>query len=293
MNNFSNILALTQPRASNLMAIKKSIILAKKNQAHLTVLSTKKKYSPYHQFFNKTEKNNFNNEQQILELVNFAKREGISTHYKVREERDQLTALKNQLKTNEYDLVVADHQQEETHLWPFHKAEDSNLLNASDTSILFVGRHKWQSHGNVLAAIETEENTLVHNKFNNEIIVKTRDLAKLLTSNIHLFNCYFDSCSVSFKEMEFSKKNEEFTHHLEHLTRLAKGYQLEDKCLHVEEGLADDVIPYQAHKFNANVVVMGCGEHKGWLANIKGHTIDYVLDKLNCDLLALKYNQIH
>jgi len=293
MSSFSNILALAQPSTCNLMAIRKSIVLAKKNQANLTVLSTKKKYSPYQRFFNNTEKNDLSNEPQILELVNFAKREGISTHYKIIEARDQLTALKDQLQANEYDLVVTDHQQKESHLWPFHKTEDSNLLNASDTSVLFVGQHKWLSNGNVLAAIETEENTPVHNNFNNEIMVKTRDLAKLLTSNIHLFNCYFDSCSVAFKEMEFSQRNEEFAHHLEHLTILAKGYQLEDKCIHVEEGLADDVIPEQAHKFNANVVVIGCGEHKGWLANIKGHTIDYVLDKLDCDLLALKQSSIH
>ena len=43
-----------------------------------------------------------------------------------------------------------------------------------------------------------------------------------------------------------------------------------------------------ANKYNANVVVMGYGEHQGWLSRIKGHTLDYVLNNLSCDLLALK-----
>ena len=187
-------------------------------------------------------------------------------------------------------MVVANHEKEASQHWLFNKSEHSHLLNVSDTSILFVGQHRWLNNGNILAAIETEENTLTHKTFNDEIIAKSNDFAKLLMSDIHLFNCYLESCSVSFRhETPIS----EFQNHLKHLTSLVKPYHFEDRYLHVEEGLADDIIPYQANKYNANVVVMGCGEHRGVLSKIKGHTIDYVLENLECDLLALKQSSVH
>jgi nucleotide-binding universal stress UspA family protein len=290
MNSFSNILTLAQSRTSDLVSIRKSIILAKKNNGHVTVLSTRKKSSIYHQWLNKTKFNLVDNSEKIRKLVSFAQHEGVAINYKIREEKDQFTALKKQLEHNQYDLVVAEHQKEESRLWPFDSAKYSRLLNVSDTSILFVGKQPWRDHGNILAAIETEENTLNHHRFNDEIIVTASGLAKLLMSNIHLFNCYLENCSISFEE---TLPTIELTRHLDNLTELVKAYHFEDKYLHVEEGFADDVIPIQAHKFDTNIVVVGCGEHKGWLSKIKGHTVDYVLDNLECDLLALKQSSVH
>jgi nucleotide-binding universal stress UspA family protein len=290
MSSFSNILTLAESRTSDLVSIKKSIILAKKSQGHVTVLSTRNKPSSYHRWLNKTENNICYNNEKIEKLVSIAKREGVAIDYEMREEKDQFTAIKRQLENNQYDLIVSEHRKEEPKLWSFDSAEYSRLMNVSDTSVLFVGDHQWRDNGNILAAIETEENTINHHTFNDEIIVQSNIIAKLLMSNIHLFNCYLENCSISFSE---DIPTLEFAQHLEHLTSLVKAHHLEDKYLHVEEGLADDVIPTQANKFDANVVVIGCGEHKGWLSKIKGHTVDYVLENLECDLLALKQSIVH
>jgi len=290
MKNLSNILTLVQPRTNDLISIKKSILLAKKSQATITILSMREKVSSYHKWLHGTVNNRFDNSEQITALVNFAKHEGITINYEIKEEYHKFTALKNQLEQDKYDLVVSEYQKEESRLWPFNKSEYTNLINASDTSILFVSSQKWMNNGNVLAAIETEENTLAHTTFNNEIIEKCNDLANLLVNKVHLFNCYLENCSMSFQDLEPKK---EFYSHLEHLNTLVKPYHFEEKYLHVEQGLADDIIPSQAHKLNANIVVMGCGEHNDWLSKIKGHTIDYVLDKLDCDLLALKQSKRH
>lgn len=285
MDSFSNILTLVQPRTSGLISLKKSILLAKKNHASVTVLATKEKPSAYQRWLNHKTTTEVVNEDKINGLIDLAKQEGISIDYKIREERDQFIALKKQLKENQYDLVVAESFKEASHLWTFEQAEYTHLLRVSDTSVLFVGDHKWLNNGNVLAAIETEENTVTHKTFNNEIIEKSSDLAKLLMSDIHLFNCYLESCSVSFQPMDPMKQSK---NHLDNLTSFVKPYHFEGKYLHVEEGLADDIIPSLANKYNANVVVMGYGEHQGWLSRIKGHTLDYVLNNLSCDLLALK-----
>jgi hypothetical protein len=79
-------------------------------------------------------------------------------------------------------------------------------------------------------------------------------------SDIHLFNCYLESCSVYFQPMNSKKQSK---NHLDHLTSFVKPYHFEGKNLHVEEGLADDIIPSLANKYNANDLVMGYGEHQG------------------------------
>ena len=290
MSSFSNILTLAESRTSDLVSIKKAVILAKKNHGHVTVLSTRKKPSSYHRWLNKTKNNICDNSEQIERLVGFAKSQGVAIDYEIREEKDKFTAIKRQLENDQYDLIVAEHRKEESKLWSFDSAEYSRLINVSNTSVLFVGDQRWRDNGNILAAIETEENTLNHHTFNDEIIIQSNIIAKLLMSNTHLFNCYLENCSISFTE---GMQMLEHTQHLEHLVSLVKSYHLEDKYLHVEEGVADDVIPAQANKLDANVVVIGCGEHKGWLSKIKGHTVDYVLENLECDLLALKQSIVH
>lgn len=290
MDSFSNILTLVKPRTSDLISLKKSILLAKNNHARVTVLATKEKPSRYQRWLNHKTTTELDNEEKINSLIHLAKQEGISINYKIREERDQFITLKKQLKENQYDLVVAENLKKTPHLWTFEQAEYTHLLRVSDTSVLFVGDHQWLNNGNVLAAIETEENTVTHKTFNNEIIEKSSDLAKLLMSDIHLFNCYLESCSVSFQPMKSMKQSK---NHLDHLTSFVKPYHFKGENLHVEEGLADDIIPSLANKYNANVVVMGYGEHQGWLSRIKGHTLDYVLNNLHCDLLALKQSNNH
>ncbi|MEW6992336.1 universal stress protein [Colwelliaceae bacterium 6441] len=293
MNSFQNILALVQPRSKDLTAIKKSIILAQSSNANLTLLSFNNEMSPYQKWLKKGNVTQSNNTDCIENLMNFAREKKVKINHLVFNGIKQSKALKEQLFENCYDLVMTEHEHEDEKLWPFDANEYSQLLNVSTIPTMFVRNKEWLHEGHVIAAIETEESTLQHQEFNQEIIERTRYIAELLHSDIHLLNCYLESCLLSFDPLEDKEKKSEFILHCEHLAEIAEKNHLNKPSLHIEQGLVDDLIPKQAKEINADIVVLGCGEHKGLLSKIQGHTIDYVLNKLDCDLLSLKPPPLH
>ena len=57
---------------------------------------------------------------------------------------------------------------------------------------------------------------------------------------------------------------------------------------HVHIGLPEDVIPQYAEQLDAELVVLGTVGRQGISAALIGNTAEHVIDKLNCDVLAIK-----
>jgi universal stress protein E len=57
---------------------------------------------------------------------------------------------------------------------------------------------------------------------------------------------------------------------------------------HVDMGLPEDVIPKYAEQLDAELVVLGTVGRNGISAALIGNTAEHVIDKLNCDVLAIK-----
>jgi hypothetical protein len=66
MDSFSNILTLVKPRTSDLISLKKSILLAKNNHARVTVLATKEKPSRYQRWLNHKTTTELVNEEKLI-----------------------------------------------------------------------------------------------------------------------------------------------------------------------------------------------------------------------------------
>ena len=56
----------------------------------------------------------------------------------------------------------------------------------------------------------------------------------------------------------------------------------------IREGLAEDVINDVATEIDAELVVLGTIGRTGLSAAIIGNTAEHVIDRLNCDVLAIK-----
>ncbi len=290
MNSFENILTIVQPRTESFVGIKKAILLAKRNHAELTILLVKPKLSPYLSWLNQKPVATKSVDSQVKNLRDFSAQVGIKTRLDIVEEQHMSHALAQHVNGNGVDLVVVEHLHKYTRLWPFDEDEYHQLLNASTNATMFVGRRSWQERGHVLTAIETEEQTPTHRHFNHEIVEKANHFAQLLLSDVHFVSCFSKSCKISFTECEEQQPEDK---HFQHLTSLIAPYQFSPDHIHIKEGLVDDVLPNQARQLGVNLVILGCHEHKGLLANIKGHAIDYVLDQLQCDVLAVKPVAIH
>ena len=68
----------------------------------------------------------------------------------------------------------------------------------------------------------------------------------------------------------------------------AERFNLDHSVLHLEEGLAEEVIPQCADLINASLVILGTVGRTGLSAALLGNTAEQVIDKLKCDVLVLR-----
>jgi nucleotide-binding universal stress UspA family protein len=67
---------------------------------------------------------------------------------------------------------------------------------------------------------------------------------------------------------------------------------VDDEHLHIEEGPADVLIPFMAHKLQAAVTVIGTVARTGLSGALIGNTAEVVLDALESDVLVLKPQEV-
>jgi universal stress protein E len=69
---------------------------------------------------------------------------------------------------------------------------------------------------------------------------------------------------------------------------LRQKYGIDNAQAIVEQGLPEDVIPQVAARLEAAMVILGTTGRTGLSAVFIGNTAEHVIDKINCDVLALK-----
>ncbi len=77
-------------------------------------------------------------------------------------------------------------------------------------------------------------------------------------------------------------------HHLTAMKALRQKHGFDEEFTVVEQGLPEDVIPDAAKKLNSGLVILGTTGRTGLSAVFIGNTAEHVIDKIDCDVLALK-----
>ena len=76
--------------------------------------------------------------------------------------------------------------------------------------------------------------------------------------------------------------------HLADLKKIADDLNISDVNISIEVGLPGKVIPKLCKKLNAKCLVLGSVGRKGLKAVMLGNTAEYIIDKVNCDILIVK-----
>ena len=109
---------------------------------------------------------------------------------------------------------------------------------------------------------------------------------------MHFVNAYPGTpinIAIEIPEFDAAEYNDTMKqHHVDVMKEYASKYHLSDEFLHVEEGLPEDVIEKVAQQIDAELVILGTVGRTGISAVLIGNTAEHVIDRLNCDLLALK-----
>jgi|GEM_PF-1262461 len=294
MNTIKSILALANTGSHHQYALDKAIYLADRGGAHITLLDLEPSNS--HLFF----QGNRNTHQQEIErgkletLVSELRANGINIELKYRESSREFKGVMQELNDHQYDLIIKNTQPHHNPYLGFSITDDWHLLRDINNPLLLVGAKSWQTAGHILAAIDLDESDAHHDEFNFQILESSGVIARLLETDIHLLNCYLgEDCSMAIRRE--NNQGMHLTQREKHELKLkaySKHLNLSNEYTHVELGMPDDVIPVMAEKYQANILVMGAGEHHGLFSSIAGHTSEYVIDQLSCDVLALKPEQL-
>jgi universal stress protein E len=201
-------------------------------------------------------------------------------------------AIINQVIEHRHDLVIKGTHQHDKFKSVVFTPTDWHIMRKCPSPVLLVKDHEWPQQGNILAAINVGSDEAEHISLNNTISKQAKNIAQLITANVHLVNSYPGTpvnIAIEIPEFDATEYNSAMqSHHKEAMNKHANSFDIPLSNTYVEEGLPEAVIEQAALNVDAELVILGTVGRTGISAALIGNTAEHVIDQLNCDVLALK-----
>ena len=276
MQAIRSILVVVEPGQAEGFAIKRAKLIAGVTQSHLHLLVCDKKHD--HSAF-------LGSLAAALELEGFK----VSSQQAWHENLYQTIITVQQAEG--CGLVIKQHFP----VNPLKKAlltpDDWKLLRYCPGPVLMVKNDRPWTGGIILAAVDVGNSDGEHRTLHSSIVSHGFDIAALAKADLHVISAH-PSPMLSAADPAFQLKETIEARYREQCKAFQAEFEIEDKRLHVEEGPADVLIPYMAHKLNAAVTVIGTVARTGLSGALIGNTAEVVLDLLESDVLVLKPDEI-
>ncbi|MNQ71225.1 Universal stress protein E [compost metagenome] len=178
---------------------------------------------------------------------------------------------------------------------PLRKAlltpEDWKLLRYCPSPVLIVKTARAWTGGAILAAIDAGNSDIEHRVLHSGIVSHGYDIAALARGTLHIMSAH-PYPMLSAVDTVFQLKESIQALYRERCKTFQAEFDISDECLHIEEGSADVLIPYIAHKLEAALTVIGSVARSGLSGALIGNTAEMILDTLDSDVLVLKPDDI-
>ncbi|ART79306.1 universal stress protein UspE [Oceanisphaera avium] len=300
MIKYQHILVVIDPTADTHPALHRAVsVAALQQQATITL------FMPIYDFsYEMTSMLSSNERQEMREGVLQGRREwlkelvapyhdgNIKFHLEVVWHSRPFEAIIQQVMDAGHDLVVkSSHKHSAIQTFIFTPT-DWHLLRKCPCPVLLVKERQWPMGGNVLAAINCAVEDEEQVNLNNKIISESGEVARLLNAQLHVVNAYpFTPVNMALELPDFDPNAYNAAVKQLHEKALAEygaRFSLAPERLHLEEGLAEEVIPHCAELINASLVILGTAGRTGLSAALLGNTAEQVVDKLSCDILVMR-----
>jgi universal stress protein E len=162
-----------------------------------------------------------------------------------------------------------------------HSTSDFTIMRHSPSPVLLVREAKPSAGKLILAALDLESTDEGHIGLNNSVMKHARELSEFTGLPLHVIAATSRKPDLShvLSGVEEQEGGVEVT--------LAHAFGVEPANFHIVKGAAKNVIPAQAEHLRAQVVVVGVSARSGVKGVMVGTTAKKVLDKLDCDVLAV------
>ena len=155
-----------------------------------------------------------------------------------------------------------------------------------------VKNHEWPERGNIIASVHVGSENPTHIDLNDAMVEQLKSLCIRLDATPYLVNSYpVTPANITIELPEFDPAS--YTdavrgHHLKAMKELRHKHEIPEEQTRVEQGLPEDIVPQLAKELDAGLVILGTTGRTGLSAVFIGNTAEHVIDKINCDVLALK-----
>lgn len=300
MATFNKILAVVEPDTQEQKSLQRALLIARKTGASITAFLSIYDFS-YEMTTMLSVDERENMRQAVVDertdwlaeiVQTFTQDHTISLDIKVVWHNRPFESILYEVIDNNYDLIVKGTKQHDTLRSVIFTPTDWHLLRKSPVPVLLVKDHDWPLNGNILAALDVGTEDQEHQNLNLKLTQTALTLSGLLDGHANLVNSYPETpinIAIEIPEFDPLAYNENVKkHHQKSMREHAEKFHITDEFIFVEEGLPEDIIPKIAAQIDAELVIIGTVGRTGISAALIGNTAEHVIDKLDCDVLALK-----
>lgn len=299
MSLYNNVLVVLDPTADEQKALERALELARRQGCKLTAFLSVYEFSyEMTTMLSGDERESMkqavikDRELWINEYLHVPREQGMALDIKVVWHNRPFEAVVKAVLEDNYDLVIKGTHDHDVLKSMIFTPTDWHILRKCPCPVLLVKEHDWPEQGNIIAAVNAGSEKEHHQSLNQRVITKAKQMAKLLNAKVHLVNAYPGTpVNIAIEIPEFNPQEYNETlhrHHKDAVLAMGKSYEINAEHCHVLEGMPEDVIPKLAKKLDAEMVIIGTIGRTGLSAAIIGNTAEHVIDRLDCDVLALK-----
>ncbi|MGB2740127.1 MAG: universal stress protein UspE [Cognaticolwellia sp.] len=299
MEKYQKILAIVDPTTEDQKALKRAIELAQKTGASITAFLSIYDFSyEMTTMLSSDEREAMRQSvindrtlwlQTILAELDVS---NLSIDCKVIWHNRPFEQIINQVLKNGYDIVIKGTHQHDKLKSVIFTPTDWHILRKCPCPVLLVKEHLWPDNGNIIAALNIGSDEEEHKSLNEKITAEAKQLTKVMKANLHLVNSFPGTpVNIAIEIPEFNANDYNLSmlkHHKSVMLEHAKAFNVAPENTHIKEGLPEDVIQSLANELDAELVILGTVGRTGFSAALIGNTAEHVIDRLNCDVLALK-----
>lgn len=149
------------------------------------------------------------------------------------------------------------------------RSSDWTLIRQCKCAVLLVKDGDKINPRGVLAAVDLRADEGSRAEANEKILQFSRQLIESDSADVHFVCAYGDLSAAPDRH------------------RLVRDWGVAQECIHIRMGNPDDVIVDMAEQLKVGLLVIGNAGRSGLAAMVNANTVERVLDKLDCDLLAV------
>jgi universal stress protein E len=304
MNRFKNILLYHDSETSARITLKRTVELARRNGAQLTVVDVIEEPSFFSKMLlttsSKKDLDKLVQEKKAKHLdkvLAFAEKEGMSGHAKLLFGTPFIEIIREVLR-NDYDLVVKTAQGRGGSRTALFGSTAMHLIRKCPCPVWVMNPTQKRKYVRILAAVDPESGDPVRESLNTKIMDLATSQARLDQSRLHVVHVWSVYGETVLTSGRSKVPKEEFgqlidrirTVHQQGLDGLLGRYDLADidHQVHMLRGKPEGLIPEVAKRKRIDFTIMGTVCRTGVSGFLIGNTAEKVLQQIDCSILAVK-----